>query len=187
MINLLQEYLDPNRHYHNIEHISNMLSNSNVFQLNLSDRIKLHTAIVYHDIVYDPTSNSNEEDSAKFFMTDLMNGEIKYNQKVISHSELSGAVWVMIHSTKDHIPTSDMCKYIIDLDLWELADSEKYIKNRALIRKEYSMYSDRDFLLGRNEWIESMLNKKQIYYTDYCIENGFEENARKNLLVDLNE
>lgn len=185
--NIIDAYTRDDRHYHNITHISNMLANLNNFNLNPIERIKLHYSILYHDVIYDPESDNNEEDSAVYFMRDLMNGNIEYNKNIISATDLGSVVWVMIHSTKHHNPTSDMCKYLIDLDLWELTDNNRYKENVKLIRKEYNMFSDKEFKIGRIEWISYMLHKKQIFYTDYCIENGFEELARKNLQAELDE
>lgn len=186
MIELIERYLKPHRHFHNIEHIANMIRRSIVYDLEEKDSISLKYAIYYHDYVYDPMSDTNEKDSSLAFITDLMNNKIE-NYDCINSMDLGAIVMLMIQDTYNHIPTTRLSKYLIDLDLWELADIDKFDHNRKLVRKEYTFIDNETFNLARINWINSMLKKKQIYYTDYCIDNHFENEARNNLNLELHK
>jgi len=186
MINILDQYLHPHRHYHTIEHIAKMVRNSIVYDLDEVDRMKLKYGIYYHDFIYNPMSDTNEADSVTAFMDDLMNNRINL-EGIMKPAELGASVMLMIQDTYDHIPRTPLSKLLIDLDLWELADPEQYIKNSKLIRLEYPLVHDVDFYKGRVNWITEMLNKDQIYYTNYCMMEDFEKKARANLSNELME
>lgn len=183
MINILDQYLHPHRHYHTIEHIAKMIRNSIVYDLDERDRMKLKYAIYYHDFIYNPMSDTNETDSVKAFMDDLMNNRINLDG-IMKASELGASVMLMIQDTYDHIPRIPLSKMLIDLDLWDLADVDTYKQNSKLIRLEYPLTTDKDFYLGRINWITEMLKKDQIYYTNYCMLNDFEKKARFNLCTE---
>ena len=184
MFNIIEKYNESHRYYHTIKHISDMLYNMNHFNFTQIERVTLQYAIYFHDYVYDPKSKMNEKNSAIDFLEFANSGNLQLSNK-IPIKEFKHAVFNMILDTKHHEPSIEMSKYLIDLDLWDLADDIKYIKNRELIRQEYHMYSDLEFNEGRKKWIESFLAKTQIYYTNYCIENKFESKARVNLQNEL--
>ena len=184
MLHILDQYLKPHRKYHTIEHIASMVRNSIVYDLDEKDRMKLKYAIYYHDFIYNPMSDTNENDSVRAFMDDLMNNRINI-ENIMKPAELGASVMLMIQDTYDHIPRTDLSKYLIDLDLWDLADRDKYCQNRKLVREEYYLVSDGDWKIGRMNWITEMLEKHKIYHTNYCIENGFEERARTHLSNEL--
>lgn len=65
---IVDTYSEYRRSYHNDVHILNMLSyvlnNKEILnQQSEIDRLALYVAILYHDIVYDPRSNTNEKKS----------------------------------------------------------------------------------------------------------------------------
>lgn len=185
MIDIIDAYLEPHRHYHNLTHISNMLENSRYFHLTEIDMIKLKYAIYFHDYVYDPESKMNEKNSAIAFLDYVNSGKIQLYD-IMPTKDFTHAVFNMILDTKEHVPSIiGLSKYLIDLDLWELADTAKYWKNLTLIRKEYSIYFYDEFVEGRIKWINHFLSKEQIFYTDYCINNDFENLARINLNDEL--
>lgn len=184
MINIIKAYSEPHRYYHNFNHISKMLINAERFNLSDKDLQTLRLAILYHDFVYIPSSKTNEQDSVDVFMFDIMNHKLLYDKTLISEGELKSQVMLMILDTIKHEPTFELSKYLIDLDLWELADSEQYKINSKLIRMEYIEYSEDIYVKARINWINSMLEKDRIYHTS-SIDVGFESLARKNLKNEL--
>jgi len=56
-----------------------------------------------------------------------------------------------------------------------------YAKN---IRKEFSMFSESDYIIGRVKFLRSLLNKPEIYHTDVFIKK-YEIGARVNVLDEL--
>lgn len=190
LVNLSHAYLEPHRHYHTLSHIVWMLERARHWEFPLTSEL-LH-AIWYHDCVYrvGVESGVNERQSADKFTADFPQAE-------------SREVELAILSTILHIPLSSLARFLIDLDLAILAE-EFNIENSALcgnsrktpspaypydtylvgIRKEYSAYNDRAWMVGRTRWIRGMLKRKRIFHTV----DGFRDcelKARENLEMEL--
>ncbi len=172
------KYSEPHRFYHTLKHIekmwkniSDMVGNSNKFSL-------LLLATVYHDIIYDTTSSTNEEDS-------FIELENDFGKLLLGHEldELKN----LIIGTKNH-QLYEPCfehELFLDSDLLILGSEKKeYIEYADSIRKEYSWVEETTFQKERIKVLESFLNRKNIYYT-FQMQRLHEENARKNLLEEI--
>ncbi|AOP33158.1 hypothetical protein A0128_04390 [Leptospira tipperaryensis] len=62
---------------------------------------------------------------------------------------------------------------------WDLYSG--YCKN---IRKEYSIYSDSDYRVGRGKVLKYFIDMDRIYKTDYFFER-YEKRAKENLRTEL--
>ena len=60
LMELTRRYTEPHRRYHDLRHIADMLCKGEA--LKLSDEQVM--AVWFHDAIYDPTSKTNEADSA---------------------------------------------------------------------------------------------------------------------------
>lgn len=182
--NVLIAYTQKHRFYHDITHILNMTSvalNVDLFPdepLTMEEKQILLWDIFYHDIVYnvpDP-ERRNEESSATQFLIDHPNYEHK--DLVAEH----------VLATRTHIIDPDssdrVLKCLIDLDLWELADYNRYQNNNALIKQEVGA-AEEDWLIGRSNWIEQFLQRDRIYYTP--VGKQREQKARDILKNDLED
>lgn len=185
MLNIINAY--ARRPAHNISHIFGMISNSYQFELSPADRQTLNLAILYHDYVYEPGSKTNEENSVKEFVLDISNNKIDWNRKLISQSDLLDQVTVMILDTYDHKPSeiSELSKYLIDLDLWNLVDPVSYYTHTQVIRLEYIQVSNEIYYKARYDWLHDMLARNQIFYTDFCKSQDFDRRIRKNIKTEL--
>ena len=70
----IERYNEPHRYWHNLDHIKNMINCAKSRNI-LSDDLFL--AIVFHDIIYNPKVNNNEEQSAELLCKYIDNEEIK--------------------------------------------------------------------------------------------------------------
>lgn len=156
-------YSSEGRYYHNFDHISEMIwVGKRTFQLTY----KQYIAIIFHDIVYDPKSNINEELSAKqvFDVIQSFRGGMDYEEL-----RYFGDVAAIIRDTKSHYyPTTPESAVVLDLDLERLArplaDVENYGK---LIRMEYAHIDDKTFNQGRKEFFQNFLNIEHPFSTPY--------------------
>ena len=92
---VINSYNEPHRYYHTLEHIIDVLK-----ELRNSDLLKhdeLFLTAVFHDIVYNAQSSSNEEDSAEFFIKSAKTSSLTNEQK--EH------IKQLILDTKHHKPT----------------------------------------------------------------------------------
>lgn len=148
--NLLNNYNEPHRFYHNFEHIERMIEsaiNENI----LSDDLAL--AIIFHDIIYNIGSSTNEEDSANLF---------KEYYKSDSYLEIYNAIL----STKDHVTVNKLSEDLIKLDLERLyGDFQTFIEDDIKIFKEFQ-YVDYDiYLKNRIKFLEAYNVKQE--HIDY--------------------
>lgn len=169
----------PPRFYHTMAHIDAMIQGycKHFGEISKSEYI----AIVYHDIVYDPQSKTNEEDSVVLMK--------EHFQRHMSHLDpvVCNRAEIMIMATK-HKPGDDvdsMAHRIVDLDLMILGREQtiydEYVKNT---RKEYAMYSDEKWNIGRSTVLKMFLDCPRLFQTDE-LHNEFEHKARDNLQREL--
>ena len=186
-LNIIKCYNEEHRKYHTLRHITKMLENVIFFNLNEDNLVKINLAILYHDIRYVPLSTTNESNSAKKFTNDCFKEIVIVEEEIFRNKEAIKHINTMILDTKNHVPTIELSKVLIDLDLWDLANYELYLSGSDLVEQEYSprFCSKKEYIIGRIKWINRMLNKKQIFYTDYCIDHNFNERAKSHLRLDL--
>lgn len=126
---LVNEYEQPHRHYHTIEHLLYMCTEAE--RINWLDD-ELFLAIAYHDYVYDPKSKTNEEDSVIEFLRDFKTGTKK--------PEFIHDVEQAILATKTHVLTGHkLSDKLILLDLHELKQAS-LLEFQAIEQKIFKEY-----------------------------------------------
>ena len=92
--NIIHRWTEPHRCYHNIEHLCYLFQSIgkeyytdpksfNKTILNGEHYSTLYIAAMYHDIVYDTHSLTNEEDSIKIMEEDLKNANPDFNIELV--------------------------------------------------------------------------------------------------------
>lgn len=171
-------YSSKSRHYHNLEHLENMLAELDKVESQIKNLDALLFSIYYHDIIYKPTKRDNEHQSALIF------------EKRISKTSFINLSECMaqIEATKEHkISANNDTNMLLDIDLSILGKSageyKLYCEN---IRKEYSIYPDFMYRKGRIKVVKSILQLDNIYKTDFFI-NEYENQAKENLNLELSK
>jgi predicted metal-dependent HD superfamily phosphohydrolase len=161
---IIPPYLEQHRFYHNIRHIQNMIDIAVIYSVNL-DQNQLN-AILGHDMVYRPGASDNEERSAEKFI-DILKTAISYDicipEDMKSCDKDFEVISQIILDTKNHMPTIELSRNVIDLDLFELG-TDRYFDMMIMIRQEYCKFTDKEFNAGRIKWLEGMLAKEQLFY-----------------------
>lgn len=171
---LLNCYQEPQRFYHNTEHLINVLelldfAKQNItIADNVADIIEL--ALWYHDSVYDPTKHDNEEKSVELFLS--------HSEQLNLNKEIIDNVKRLIMVTKCHFKASGLDEEIIaDCDLATLGYSpEIYNAYEVNVRKEYEGFP----MSERKKFLESFIQNTPIFKTS-LFRDKFEEQAIKNL------
>lgn len=173
-----QSYSKPSRHYHNLDHLEHMHSELVHVQTEINDWDTILFALFYHDIVYKPTSNRNEEKSAEL-------AEARLIQLSFPPSQIEKCKQTIL-ATKIHVESTDMdINYFTDADLCILGQNwETYSAYVQKIRKEYSIYPDFIYKLGRKKVLSSFLGMKRIFKTAFFFDR-FEEKSKENLKREL--
>ncbi len=148
-IEVLQNYEEPHRFYHTTKHLLEVLTHLEKYEVLKDDELFLAT--VYHDAVYNPQANDNEEQSANLFLqhakqTNLIQQQIKTIEQLIL-------------DTKSHIPSSEKSKLLMDADLDILNQPlSKLIEYEHQIFKEFQ-YVDYSTYKSKRIEVLTSLNK----------------------------
>ena len=175
---IFQNHNEPHRGYHNLSHLEAMFAV--VPQLGNGDLpTAVSLAIWFHDIIYNPTSPTNEGDSAKL-MVELLGGQV--DGLLLEEAER------LILLTKTHqlddVGDSNG-RILLDADLSILgSEPVTYQKYAQAIRQEYRHVPDELYQQGRTAVLNHFLGLGTIYLTEYG-RLQWEESARKNLAWEL--
>lgn len=173
-------YINPKRHYHNLNHIYSMLDQANKYKIKLKDFDIICFSIWYHDIIYSSSKQDNEEKSADFAASKLGLLNLKTAQIEVCKK--------IILSTKEHIPfivNNDDNKFLLDFDLAILGqDWKSYEDYCRKIRQEYIRYPNFMYKKGRKKALQHFLEKERIYHTKEYY-NQFEKAARNNITKEI--
>ena len=123
-------YTNPNRSYHNLKHISEVIEELG------SCSNALYLAAWFHDAVYDPKAKDNEEKSAAF----ARKWCIDFGYVPEFADEFERLILTTKHSKA---PETEDEKRLCDADLAILgAEKSRFEEYEAGIRKEYSFYAE---------------------------------------------
>lgn len=167
-------YSSKSRHYHNWNHIQDMMQSFFKYQNSIENPLEFQLSIFYHDIIYKVNKKDNEEQSAEL--------AVKIFQSTIVKSEM---LENLILSTKHHSAKTKDEKWLIDFDLavlgrtWE--EYQTYFQN---IRKEYKIYPNLLYKPGRKKVLIHFLEKERIFLTDEFY-TKYESIARQNLEKEI--
>jgi predicted metal-dependent HD superfamily phosphohydrolase len=176
---LVNAYTQPDRHYHNLNHIHHVLTILDRFDDRIKNPIALSFAAWFHDFVYDPRAADNEAQSAKAA------GDLLTN--IGGSSKLIDRVQQLILATQRHqIDAEDRDRCIfLDADLAILGtDPVAYQVYARSIRREYDWVSDAAYQAGRIQVLESFLQRDRLYYTELLFDE-LESIARANIQQEI--
>jgi predicted metal-dependent HD superfamily phosphohydrolase len=175
---LMSRYKGPRRFYHTLSHVEDMLAEFETFrasdEFRIVDANVVEMGIWYHDAVYYPGAENNEERSANLFRTvgECSGFAPAFVQKVI----------IAILSTKhaEHLNDADV-RTLCDLDLAILGQpEERFDRYEKQIREEYTQVPDNQFRKGRTAILKLFLARPSIYATKFFW-NKYEDQAQENL------
>jgi predicted metal-dependent HD superfamily phosphohydrolase len=170
---LVDLYRAPERHYHNLQHVSDCLAELDVVKEFARDPISIELALWFHDAIYDPKKNDNEEQSAEFAKIVLSRAQLP--------SGRIDTVTRLILATKTHASSDEDTRLLIDIDLAILGQpTERFDQYERQIRSEYGWVTEPVFRGKRLEILKNFFARTSIYATlPFALK--YEAQARKNL------
>lgn len=177
---LHKAYTGKGRHYHNLAHLSHMIREAASIVPELEDPDTVCCSIFYHDIIYNVKRQDNEEKSADLGTQRALDIGLGVQGARLCHKQ--------ILATKSHTFSDNMdTNYLCDIDLSVLgSEPDVYQNYTATIRKEYSIYPGFLYRNGRKKVLKHFMEMQHIFKTDIFRER-YEDKARENLLVELND
>ena len=151
---LKKYYNEPHRFYHNENHINDMVSmvENNCQDFSERDRNIMVAAVLYHDVIYDVKSKTNEEDSASLF-------ENHVSGHAIPKKDIDEVVQIILDTKHTSKPRSTLGEVICNFDLAGLkrGDLNRVRQDEWNIMLEYQQYEYADYRKGRIDFLEGFL------------------------------
>eukprot|EP01126_Amoeba_proteus_P000126 TRINITY_DN10053_c0_g1_i1.p1 TRINITY_DN10053_c0_g1~~TRINITY_DN10053_c0_g1_i1.p1 ORF type:complete len:219 (-),score=37.07 TRINITY_DN10053_c0_g1_i1:37-693(-) len=175
---LCTHYNEIQRYYHTLHHVHELLELRDSWRSRIVCSSVVDLSIWFHDAIYQPTRNDNEDQSAKLF--------VEFSKETELDNQVVEKVCRYIMATKSHkidIDDSDL-KYFLDFDLAILGKPpELYDIYAGQIRQEYIHVPRDKYFVGR-KMVLSELSSGGIYLTDDFI-SASEGKAKENILREI--
>jgi predicted metal-dependent HD superfamily phosphohydrolase len=176
---IVKLYSRNDRYYHNLLHIQRVLDVTNTLKSLAINFHAIEIAAWFHDVIYDPQANDNEEKSAKFASDSLISLNVPQTtiDRVVS----------LILQTKNHHASLENIdsQILLDADLSILGvEGLDYMAYARSIRQEYCWLSEAEYRAGRKRVLQDFLERDRIYFTEKGFQM-FELKARENIIAEL--
>ena len=179
---LVTRHSEPHRRYHTAEHVRWVLHHVTSIvdaepgSAGAMDGAAIRAAALFHDVVYDPASTTNEADSADVAVHALVEVGWAEDRRRLVHD--------LVVATAGHVPDSPACAVLLDADLAILgSDPSDYSAYVAGVRFEYRFVDDTAWQNGRATVLRAFLDRDRIYTTAAMAQR--EPQARINLGAEL--
>ena len=170
---LITAYSEPQRAYHNVQHIAECLAHFQSIQSSLNDPIAVETAIWFHDVIYDPRASDNELQSAELMK--------QVCDPFLSEPQIE-KVYQWIIATQKHQPSDDHdLNSLLDIDLAILGSSaERFAEYQQQIQFEYAWVESGVYQVKRKQLLQQFEQMNPIFQTSY-FNQCLEKQAKRNL------
>lgn len=173
-------YRQPGRDYHDERHLAHCLDRlDQLADLEARERRLLRWAILWHDCVYDPIRNDNEERSARLAHRELVGCGVPRRQ--------ADEVERLILLTKDHRAGDDdrLGAILISIDLSILgSEPERYRDYTDALRREYALVPDDAWRAGRIAVLETLLAADPLF-PEPRFADALDKRARRNMADEI--
>lgn len=177
---LLARHREPHRRYHTATHVMWVCRHVDrlATSIPVADLDAVRMAALFHDVIYDARSETNEADSAA--LADVRLLELGWTDDRRAH------VRRMIEATAGHTDPSDVdTAVLLDADLAILgAEANDYQAYVTGVRVEYAHVPDDAWRTGRSRVLRHFLDRPTIYATT-PMRDERETRARANLGAEL--
>lgn len=178
-VKLAAAYEEPGRHYHNLQHLENLLHR--VADFPLHDAAVVELAVWFHDAVYSALRSDNEAKSAEWALAFLQETSLAPARRE--------RVADLIRRTADHTqpqPPGDADLLLfLDADLSILGAPEAaYWAYARQVRQEYRLVPDLLYRPGRRKVLTKMLAAPVLFHTP-ALRAELDAAARRNLQAEL--
>ncbi len=175
---IYKQHSKKNRYYHTLAHLEHLYNQLLKLKNSIQDWDMVVFALFYHDYIYNPLKQDNEEQSAKKAESILKDLSVS-KQKITLCKDI-------ISATKGHhIANNEDINYFTDADLSILgSDWETYQTYFSNVRKEYKYYPDFIYNKGRIKVLHHFMAMPRIFKTPYFYEL-YEHQAKNNLKQEI--
>jgi len=181
---LVTRHAEPHRRYHTADHVRWVLHHVEAILAAEPrpdgapvDDDAIRVAALFHDIVYDPRSTTNETESADIAVVAVRAAHWDPARQGLVHD--------LIEATASHSAGSFEAAVLLDADLAVLgAGAASYLEYVAAVRSEYGFVDDTAWRAGRAAVLRSFLDRSRIFATE-TMHADREAQARSNIATEL--
>lgn len=176
---LERRWAEPHRHHHDLSHLRHVLVSLDEL---LDDGAEFDPDVVrraawFHDAIYDPRRDDNEERSARLAL-DLLAAD----EKPVEVARL-----VRITRTHDVLPGDANAAALCDADLSILASDEiRYRQYAHAVRREYAHVPEERFAHARAAILQGLM-RRPVLFSTVPGRTRWESAARANLTAEVAE
>ena len=177
---LLARHAEPHRAYHTLEHLEECFDLLDEHRNLARQSTDIELAIWFHDAVYDPRSQDNEQQSAAVAANFLASAG--------AASELIARVESLILATRHvDLPATGDAQLLVDIDLGILgSEPPRFWEYERQIRREYEFVPEAEYRRARSAVLARFLQRPRIYHTP-AIAAAREQRARANLAASIEQ
>ena len=189
---LLGRYAEPHRQYHTATHVMLVLRDLHdaARAVSVQPSAEVLAAALYHDVIYDPRADDNEERSANLAANHLSDVGWSYTR--------CRSVTALVIATAGHLVQRDPADdndsdaadavdtaLLLDADLAILgADPGAYLAYVNGVRAEYSHVDDDQWRSGRTAVLRRFLDRPRLFITEHMF-SSYEHRARANIEAEV--
>ncbi|VWB61205.1 hypothetical protein BLA23254_02831 [Burkholderia lata] len=164
-------YSEPMRHYHTLVHVRRCLRHVDLARGAIPEPDAVELALWFHDAIYVPGANNNEQRSADWFRH-LAAGRIGACDRICA---------MILATTHVGIAAELDTRFVCDVDLAALgASRRRFREDGRLLRAERPDLDDRAYDLHERTILRGLLARSRIYLTDFFY-TRCETRARRNM------
>jgi predicted metal-dependent HD superfamily phosphohydrolase len=176
---LVAAYSERHRHYHTLQHLRECLAHCDAAASLALHPAEVELALWFHDAVYDPHQDDNEERSAEWAWRSILAAGCG--------EDVAQRVQSSVLATKSHAAAgrdADV-QLVLDIDLAILgAAPARFADYGRQVRAEYAHVPEADWRAGRTRILAGFLARPRIYAT-VAFHDALEHRARANIAQAL--
>jgi predicted metal-dependent HD superfamily phosphohydrolase len=176
---LVRAWGEPQRHYHTLQHLRECLAHFDAAAGLARRPEEVELALWFHDAVYDPRRDDNEERSADWARSGIAAAGCD--------AAVAERVAQLVLATARHeAPADDPdAGLLLDIDLAILgAAAGRFDEFERQVRSEYAHVAEPDFRAGRARVLAGFLARPRLYATQ-PFHDALEARARANIARSL--
>lgn len=171
---LLRRYAEPHRKYHTMQHLDECFAHFDQVRQETAHDAEVELALWFHDAVYEVRNHDNEQKSADWARTALLNAG--------GSQESADRVHALVMATRHSVmPQTQDAKILVDVDLSILAaPAARFDEYETQVRAEYAWVPEPVYRSKRADILRAFLDRNCIYNTAH-FRAQCEASARDNL------
>lgn len=171
---LVARYSEPHRKYHTMQHLEECFGKLEELRALARKPEEIELALWFHDAVYDTKRRDNEEKSAEWARSAVL-------EKGVA-APAGDRVYGLVMATRHNaVPAGTDAQILVDVDLSILgATPDRFDEYEAQVRQEYSWVPGPLFRRERRKILEDFLKRPSLFQTAQFVA-AYEARARGNL------